>query len=399
MFASDTVKLSMRMFKTRPLRTLLTILGISVGIGAILFLVSLGYGLQEVILQRIASSDALLSLDVQSQSETVLLNKEAVDKISKIPEIKEVSPLAIFLGQMALGDLSGEIAINGVKSSFFRLSGIQIKNGRAMADDSINEIVISKAGMKLFGVDDPKDILNKEATLTIFVPKIVDENTVDTQIVQKEQKFKIVGVLDDDASNYIFVPYQVISDLEITSFNQLKIKVSDSKYIENIRNEIIQLGFSVAAISDVIDQASKIFQIVQIILSLFGVIALIVSAIGMFNTMTIALLERTQEIGIMKALGARNRDVWQMFLFESIIMGFLGGIGGLLIGMLTGRLFNYGINLLASRFGGEALNVFQSPFWFIGTIIIFSTFVGLFTGLYPARRASRLNPLVALRYK
>lgn len=399
MFISDTLKLSLRNFRTRKMRTLLTVLGISVGIGAILFLVSLGYGLQSVVLQRIATSDALLSLEIQGKSENLPLNKEAVEKISNISSVKEVSPLVTFIGQAVIGELSGDIVINGINPSFFRLSGIKVKNGKEMAEGADSEVVISTAGMKLFNAEKPSEVIGKEMELTIFVPRKIDENNTEIDVVKKEQKFKIVGVLDDDSSNLVFVPYKTISDLNILSFNQVKIKVADAKMLENTRNEVIKLGFSVAAISDVIDQASKIFSIVQIVLALFGVIALVVSAIGMFNTMTIALLERTQEIGIMKSLGATRRDIWQMFLVESILMGFLGGLGGLGVGLLGGRLFNYGINLMASRFGGEALNVFQSPVWFIVFIVTTSAVVGLLTGLYPARRAGRLNPLVALRYK
>lgn len=399
MFLSDTIKLSLRNFRTRKMRTLLTIMGISVGIGAILFLVSLGYGLQNVVLQRIATSDALLSLEIQSKSENLPLNKDAVEKISKIETVKEISPLVTFLGQASIGELSGDIVVNGINPSFFRLSGIKIKNGKAIADGAGDQVVISTAGMKLYNAQSPEEIIGKEMEITIFVPKKIDEENSEMEVIKKDQKFKIVGVLEDDSSNFVFIPYQTISDLNVASFNQLKIKITDSKLLEVTRNKIIELGFSVAAISDVIDQASKIFSIIQIVLALFGVIALIVSAIGMFNTMTIALLERTQEIGIMKALGATRKDIWTMFLMESILMGFLGGLGGLSVGLLAGQLFNYGVNLLAQHFGGEAFNVFQSPMWFVLVIVITSAFVGLFTGLYPARRASRLSPLAALRYK
>lgn len=159
------------------------------------------------------------------------------------------------------------------------------------------------------------------------------------------------------------------------------------------------MGFNVSALSDTIEEANKIFQAVQIILSLFGAVALIVSAIGMFNTMTIALLERTQEVGIMKSLGASNSDVWKLFLVESIIIGFLGGVSGIFLGIAGGQISNFGVNKLASSLGGTAIDLFYTPSEFIMIILLFSTIVGFLTGLYPARRASRLNPLEALRYK
>ena len=166
-----------------------------------------------------------------------------------------------------------------------------------------------------------------------------------------------------------------------------------------MRDAIIDKGYIVSALSDIIEQANQVFKIVQIVLASFGVVALIVSAIGMFNTMTIALLERTQEIGIMKALGATSVDVWNMFLAESVIIGFLGGLGGILIGLLGGEMFNYMINILAGAFGGEKIDLFATPIWFMLTIITFSTVVGLATGFYPARRAARISAMEAVRYK
>ena len=100
-------------------------------------------------------------------------------------------------------------------------------------------------------------------------------------------------------------------------------------------------------------------------LSLFGIIALIVSAIGMFNTMTIALLERTQEIGIMKTLGASSLDIWKMFLTESMMIGFFGGAFGVIIGFLASRILNIGLNFLAKSFGGLEIELFYIPVWFI----------------------------------
>ena len=134
-------------------------------------------------------------------------------------------------------------------------------------------------------------------------------------------------------------------------------------------------------------------------LGCFGVIALIVSAIGMFNTMTIALLERTVEIGIMKSIGASDLSISGMFVTEATIMGFLGGIGGVILGLLTGEIFNALINFVATKFGGTSLDLFFSPPWFIFMIVVFGTVVGCATGVIPARRASNIDPLDALRNK
>jgi putative ABC transport system permease protein len=119
----------------------------------------------------------------------------------------------------------------------------------------------------------------------------------------------------------------------------------------------------------------------------------------MFNTMTITLLERTEEIGIMKAIGASKSDISLMFVMESTLMGFLGAVGGVGIGYVGGFVINVLINAIATRFGGEAVSLFYSPLWFVMTVIGFGAFVGFLTGVFPARSASRIDALDALRYK
>ena len=166
-----------------------------------------------------------------------------------------------------------------------------------------------------------------------------------------------------------------------------------------MRDTVIGQGFSVSSLSDTVAQANKVFSAVQLTLMFFGFVALSVSAIGMFNTMTIALLERTEEIGIMKSTGASRNSISLMFIMESTIMGLLGALGGVVISYLGGFIVNSLLNVVAARFGGQAINLFYSPLWFVFTIIGFGAFVGLLTGVFPARSASRIDPLEALRYK
>jgi putative ABC transport system permease protein len=387
------------MFRTRPLRTFLTILGVSVGIGTVLFLVSLGYGLQKAILAKITTADSLLSLDVSPGAEDlIVINQSDVDAISKISEVKEISPVINLSSQISTDDLTGDGLVYAVDSSYFRLSGLKVDQGREIQEGDNYEAVISSAGAKLFDFE-PAEIIGKEFSLNLFVPVESDQQTEEIKSHKREEKYKIIGVVSDDSSNFIFIPRQTINDLGISQYNQLKVKISDSNQMELVRSQIIEMGFLVSSLSDTIDQANKIFRIIQIILALFGLVALIVSAIGMFNTMTIALLERINEIGIMRAIGISRSDVRKLFLFESIMMGFLGGVGGIIIGIIGGYLANFGINILAKTFGGQALNMFYYPPWFIIFIIIFSIVIGFLTGVYPSIRASKLNPLSALRYK
>ena len=205
------------------------------------------------------------------------------------------------------------------------------------------------------------------------------------------------GVIQNDSPLVYFSPklFSVPDD----KYSQAKVRVLDASVMESVRSAILEEGFTVSALSDVVDQANKIFQVLQITLAVFGAAALLVSAIGMFNTMTIAFLERTQEIGIMRALGASRNDMFAIFLAESSVMGFLGGFTGILIGYLGAIVVNFGINVFARSLGGTEIALFRTPLWLVVGIILFSTFVGFLTGIFPGRRASKLNPLDALQYK
>ncbi len=399
MLVTDVFRLSTRMFRTNRSRTILTILGIGVGIGTILFLVSLGYGLQKLILSRITTSEALLSLDVTTGDNEILkLNNEAIKDIEKIAGVEKVSPLVSLQAQINIDDISSELTANFARDDYFSLDGTELVFGEFYSPQEEDKIVISEAALMLFNLK-PEESYNKIVHISIFLPDQGEENKVSRDAVNLDYNFKIKGIIKDKNSNYIYLPLSIAQKLNIDNYSCLKVKVKDKDQLDSIRNFIIEKGFSVSALSDIIDQANKIFKVVQIVLALFGIVALIVSAIGMFNTMTIALLERTQEIGIMKALGATSVDIWNLFLGESIIIGFFGGVSGLIIGLVSGELFNYGVNLLAGALGGEKIDLFYTPLWFIILILVFSVVVGMITGIYPASRAAKINCLEALRYK
>ena len=402
MLVADILRLATRMFRTNRSRTVLTILGISVGIGAILFLVSLGYGLQSLILNKITTSDALLSLDVSTGDiASVKLDYDAMDEIKNMFGVEKVSPLVTTQAQMTIDDISSELTTNFANNDFCRLDGTQLKKGEFYQsdDDDKTKIIISSSALKLFNLSE-EEIMTKQIKFVFFLPSTEDENeSIIRESTELEMVFRVIGIIEEEATNYVYLPLAISEMLELKNFNKIKVKVDKEENLNIAREAIIERGYLVSALSDIIEQANQIFQIVQIVLASFGIVALVVSAIGMFNTMTIALLERTQEIGVMKALGATSVDIWKMFLAESVIIGFFGGLGGIMIGWLGGELFNYGVNILAGVMGGERIDMCVTPLWFVLLIITFSTVVGLATGFYPARRAARINALEALRYK
>lgn len=400
---ADLFKLSTRMFKARTSRTLLTILGMGVGISAILFLVSLGYGIQNVLLEKITTSDALLSLDVTpDKEENLKIDQPFIDDVLTLEGVSEISPVSQISSQIHFNNLISNIGTEVVKPSFFSLDGLEVDYGTIIDDNAKNGIVISSAFAKIFK-EDPKNIVRKEVQLSLIMPianlEEGEGSDTETEIIPVDDSFVIIGMIEKEEP----VVYINLSDVQkyatIPYYSRLKVKATKTDHLDRLRGELNEKGMNVSSLSDTVDQANKVFGVMQLVLALFGVIALIVSAIGMFNTMTVTLLERTEEIGIMKSIGVSDRDILMMFVCESSIMGFFGGLTGVIIGIIGGKIFNLALNLIAQRFGGESIQIFYSPLWFIGLILMLGTIVGFITGLVPARRASSIDPLDALRYK
>lgn len=377
------------------LRSMLTVLGIGIGIGAILFLVSLGQGLQQLLIERITTAEALLTLDVIPPGGQVALDVEAVEAIDAIPQVTETSPIKSAKAKIGFEGVSAGVTTHFVRENFFRLSGFDklFLLGKESEVQSIfadeRSIIVSQAVLDLLGMS--KDTLEKNVAVELQV-KGEDEAFV------LEKSFTVADVLATEESA-VYVLLDAYPEDKLTDFTSLKVQVAATTVLEIVREAMVEMGFIVSALSDTVRQANQIFTIMKVILAIFGIIALTVAAIGMFNTMTIALLERTQEIGIMRAIGASRKDIWLMFLTESFLVGFLGGVSGVLFGIGVGEAANAGLNLLARRLGGEPLDVFTYPLLFVIGIVVFSTLVAVITGFYPAQRAAHLNPLDALRYK
>ena len=397
-------------FNNRRSRVFFTVLGVAVAIAVVLTLVSFGYGLQRSLLERITTQEALLALDVLPSDPSVIhFDAATLDAIQSLSGVQEVSPQAEFSGQMAFNGEFSDASVNAVSASFFGLDGRSPLAGRFFSAGEKGTVVVDTSVSQLFNVAS-KDLLGKKLMLTIFsqVPQTIapsdgvsgQASRAITQTIPMETTYTVVGVTETSANpGVVYVDSSNFPEGSIQTYGFAKVKVRDQNSLEKIRDELLNRGFIVSALSDTVAQANKIFGAVQFSLAVFGLFALVVAGIGLVNTMTVSLLERTNEIGIMRAIGASPRDIQRIFLSESIMIGFIGGIFGVVLGIIVSEILNALFNVLASSLGGQHVRLFFYPWWFVLSIIALSTLVGLLGGIWPALRAGRMNPLKALRYK
>ncbi|NCN11825.1 ABC transporter permease [Candidatus Kaiserbacteria bacterium] len=404
MRVQDLAQLSTRMFKNNPLRTWLTILGMGVGTGAVVVLVGLGFGLQQIILEQIVFGETLLSLGVSSTgSQGIRLTPDTVLEFEKDEAVLDAAPLARFPALITYKGLTGNVFVQGVEPPYLRYAGVTAQAGTVFTEEDAADtqsIMISPAILKLFGIPDEEmnNFIGKTVSLRLLVPANDGTDTVNEIPINKE--YVVRGITKEQGVlNVMMMIPELRSYVSIEEYERIQVRVDSNSNLPIVENKLIEEGYRVTALSKTVEQASKIFQGIQIVLATFGGIALIVSAIGMFNTMTVTLLERTKEIGIMRTLGASPNDVKYLFVSESIVVGFLGGISGILMGVIIGVTTNLFLNFIAGQFGGQAVKLFSFPLNFLLFITIFSAAVGYLTGIFPARRASALNPLDAIRYE
>ena len=401
MRVQDLAQLSTRMFKTNPLRTWLTILGMGVGTGAVVVLVGLGFGLQQIILEQIVFGESLLSLGVSSTgAQTLELDDTTVRQFRDNELVLDAAPLARFPALITYKGLTGNVFVQGAEPSYLRYAGVSPTAGELFTEDTVdnNTIMLSPAVLQLFGVTEPEEFIGEKVQFRLLVPIELGSDEITEVVIDKE--YTVTGITNDQGvlNAMMWLP-ELRNYVEIEQYERIQVRVMDNASLPIVEEELIEAGYRVTALSKTVEQASKIFQGIQATLAIFGGIALLVSAIGMFNTMTVTLLERTKEIGIMRTIGASPNDVKYLFVSESIVVGFMGGVTGIAMGVAFGLSINMLLNVVAGQFGGQAVNLFSFPLNFLLFILIFSSVVGYLTGIFPARRASTLNPLDAIRYE
>lgn len=402
MRTQDLAQLSTRAFKTNPLRTWLTILGMGVGTGAVVVLVGLGFGLQQIILEQIVFGETLLSLGVSATgAQNLVINDETIRAFEAKENVLDAAPLARFPALVTYKGLTGNVFLQGAEPPYLRYGGITAEAGTVFTDEDAgdtNSVMLSPAVLKLFGIEDAESFIGESVSFRLLVP--ADDGTDAINEIFIEKEYVVRGITKEEGVlNALMMMPELRNYVGIEEYERAQVRVSTNEFLASVEASLIEDGFRVTALSKTVEQASKIFQGIQATLAVFGGIALVVSAIGMFNTMTVTLLERTKEIGIMRTIGASPSDIKWLFVSESIVVGFLGGLSGIIMGVVFGGTINILLNFVAGQFGGQSVTLFSFPLGFLTFIALFSAGVGYLTGIFPARRAASLNPLDAIRYE
>jgi len=382
------------------MRTTLTVMGVVVGIGAIIFLVSLGFGLQKLLIGNLGNMNALTVITVRrpaSKPENIL-NDQLVNKFKEIGDVTDTTASIDTAAVIKYEGNEGSSAVVALEPKYLDFYDILIDDKKTFSGEESNEVIITSAVAKSLKIDDPKSLIGKKISY-----KFIGKGTVEGANNQGEGKeLTVVGVSTDvnEKSAKSLVPIKLVKNTSETEYSNIYVKTSTRKQVSTVKKTIESMGYDAKAnTADKVTQIENAFAIVRTVLFGFGFIALSVAAIGIFNTMTISLLERTHEIGIMKAIGGRDKDVARIFTAEASVIGLLGGIFGVGGGWFLGVLINFLANILATQVGGKASDYFYIPLSFAGWVVLFAFAISTLAGIWPARRASKLNPLEALRYE
>lgn len=393
------LKIALKNLWSHKMRTILTVLGVTIGIASIIFLVSLGYGLEQLVTKNVANFDAFTVVDVPSANiSTLKIDTSAIERISALSHVKTVSPVTNLAGRIRKLETSSsaETVIVGGANNYWQLASISPDKGNLPSKS--DEIMINKSVLNLIQ-EDENSIIGKKIELDIIIPADLRTNPEDGLKLAEHIPLTVTGVLNDAKSPVVFIDASLLTSQDATKHSSIKIKVDQQNNVEALRKQLENMGFSTEYVGDTVNEISQVFSLFRAILAAFGLVALVVAALGTFNTLTISLLERIKEIGLFKALGMRNKDVYKLFLAESLIIGVFGGLIGLMLGWATGQCINLVLSALAERANAEKISIFVTPWFFAFGVALFSILVGFLTGWYPSRRAVKIDPLDALKYE
>jgi putative ABC transport system permease protein len=379
------------------------------------------------------------------------LDEEARRQLAEIKNVLEVYPEVRFPTEVQFEgkpysttvagipvSARGDGAFDEMKGAFF--SGpkaneaiLQIEFARDLSKqtDSLigKDLVLRYAEKQALPADDSAPKQAKANRSAASDSAVSDTTTSDApasggfSLVPRELKLRIIGVVETEPATgfggfgrgRLLIPLQIAQNLRIAqptdmremlrgntgkpTFETLTVRVSSPKAVQGVEDAIKGMGFGTFSILDATKNMMLFFTVFDSLLLIFGSLALTVASLGIVNTLVMAILERRREIGILKALGAADRDVRRLFFVEAGAMGLLGGVLGVAMGWLIGRALTIGTNAYLKRQELPAIDISSIHWWMVALAIGVSFFVSLAAGMYPASRAARLNPVEALRYE
>jgi ABC-type antimicrobial peptide transport system permease subunit len=384
--------------------------------------------------------------------ESRILDEPARQEIERLPNVLEAYPDIRFPTELRYDDKPHLTMISALPSSAKSNDAFEGMQGSFFSSDTAPEVILQKTFAEELlgkaparGVDDTnvadlaKPLLGRELTMlysqrapssTPLSPLAADSSAsaagdlagATYSVVSRELKLKIVGVSDQDPESMrgptrakVFLPLKLAESLHVMQptdlrevsraasdqpvYSSVSVRVKNPGQVQLVEDAVKKMGFGTFSILDASRGLQQVFRVLYAFLGIFGSLALIVSSIGIVNTLVMAILERRREIGIMKAIGASDGDVKKLFFAEAGAMGILGGIVGVALGWAIGQLINFGTNIYLKSQSFPPEHFWAVPWWLVALAIGFSFLVSLFSGLYPAGRAARLDPVQALRYE
>jgi putative ABC transport system permease protein len=436
----DFVGLIFDNLNRRKGRVFMTAMGVVIGTAAVILLVSLATGMQKNAQRSLSWIGDLTLIYVYpnyggemgpvmveskpgggTQSTQKMLTNQTLAELEAIPGVLKVIPREYLMGwgQVTYGKLETWGSIQayhlddlGIFEWPVAAGTTQIERGTAVIGGWVAKNWFDPKQRPGQPPPDQPELLDQR--IRVNMTKWSQDGTE----IKKSVNLRVVGVLAEarnEADGSIFVHPQ-----DLTSWNEwfsgrrinrnregydmVYVKANSIDHVIDISDQINAMGFMAQTPQQYVQGVNTTFVIMQVTFGGVGAIALLVAAIGIANTMTMAILERTREIGLMKAIGATNRDVLTIFLGEAAGIGFLGGLGGIALGWLGGQLLNVAIlvyltNQAAQQGGPPPGIAVYTPAWLLPFSLIFATLVGLVSGLYPALRAATLMPVMALKYE
>jgi putative ABC transport system permease protein len=388
-----------------------------------------------------------------SAAESRTLDEPARQEIERLSDVLEAYPDIRFITELSYQDKPHLTMVSGIPDSARSNDAFAGIPGSFFSSETAPEVILQKSfALELLGKTPPpgqeddvpvndlaKPLLGQELTMRYAQrvsapsPSGADspaKSSTEAQpasdaaysVISREQKLKIVGISDLDPDSMrgaararVFLPLKLAQDLRVMqpsdvrdsmrgfnkepSYSTISVRVKNPKQVEAVEQAIKKLGFNTFSILDATRSLRQFFAVLDLFLGIFGSLALAVASIGIVNTLVMAILERRREIGIMKAIGASDSDVKKLFFAEAGAMGLLGGVVGVVLGWTIGHIINLGTNIYLKRQSLPPESFWAVPWWLVGAAIIFAFIVSLVSGLYPAARAARLDPVQALRYE